>query len=178
MRIHLIWAQAHGGVIGANGTMPWRLPEDLAQFKRKTLGCPVIMGRKTWDSLPPKFRPLPGRLNVVLSRTLSALPPPAHSVAAAGMVTQLVVCPDLNAALAHCQASGASDVWVIGGGQVYAQAMPHADSLVVTHIDATFLGDTHAPSIEQPWHAVHSEAHRAANGLEFRVSTYRKGATA
>ena len=68
MKLHLIFARAANGVIGNNGTLPWHLPEDMAHFKRTTLGCPVIMGRKTWDSLPPKFRPLPGRLNIVVTR--------------------------------------------------------------------------------------------------------------
>ena len=68
MPLNLIFARARNGVIGRNNTLPWHLPEDLAHFKRHTLGCPVIMGRKTWDSLPPKFRPLPGRLNVVVTR--------------------------------------------------------------------------------------------------------------
>ena len=68
MTLHLIFARAANGVIGKNGTLPWHLPEDLAHFKRTTLGCPVIMGRKTWDSLPPRFRPLPGRLNIVVTR--------------------------------------------------------------------------------------------------------------
>ena len=67
-RLHLIYARAANGVIGRNGTLPWHLPEDLAHFKRTTLGCPVIMGRKTWDSLPPRFRPLPGRVNIVVTR--------------------------------------------------------------------------------------------------------------
>ena len=68
MQIKLIWAQAHGGVIGQGGRMPWHLPEDLANFRKLTHGHPVVMGRKTWDSLPPKFRPLPGRLNCVVTR--------------------------------------------------------------------------------------------------------------
>ena len=68
MKLNLIFARATNGVIGKDGSMPWHLPEDLAHFKRTTLGCPVIMGRKTWDSLPPKFRPLPGRLNIVVTR--------------------------------------------------------------------------------------------------------------
>ena len=68
MKLGLIYARARNGVIGKGGTLPWHLPEDLAHFKRLTMGCPVIMGRKTWDSLPPKFRPLPGRENVVLTR--------------------------------------------------------------------------------------------------------------
>ena len=70
MKLKLIFARAANGVIGHHNAMPWHLPEDLAHFKRTTLGCPVIMGRKTWDSLPPKFRPLPGRLNVVVTRQL------------------------------------------------------------------------------------------------------------
>ena len=68
MRLHLILARAANGVIGKEGKLPWHLPEDLAHFKRVTMGCPVIMGRKTWDSLPPKFRPLPGRANIVITR--------------------------------------------------------------------------------------------------------------
>jgi len=68
MKIGLIWAQARGGVIGRGGVMPWHLPEDLAHFKRVTLNHPVIMGRKTWDSIPPRFRPLPGRRNIVVTR--------------------------------------------------------------------------------------------------------------
>jgi dihydrofolate reductase len=68
MQIHLIWAQARGGVIGKDNRIPWRLPEDMAHFKALTAGHPVIMGRRTWDSLPPKFRPLPGRRNIVLTR--------------------------------------------------------------------------------------------------------------
>jgi len=67
-RLNLILARAANGVIGRDNRMPWHLPEDLAHFKRTTLGCPVVMGRKTWDSLPPRFRPLPGRANIVLSR--------------------------------------------------------------------------------------------------------------
>ncbi|PJC14207.1 MAG: dihydrofolate reductase, partial [Comamonadaceae bacterium CG_4_9_14_0_8_um_filter_60_18] len=68
MQLNLIFARARNGVIGANNTLPWHLPEDMAHFKRLTLGCPVIMGRKTWDSLPHKFRPLPGRTNIVVTR--------------------------------------------------------------------------------------------------------------
>ena len=68
MRIHLIYARARNGVIGRNNTLPWHLPEDMAHFKATTAGCPVVMGRKTWDSLPPKFRPLPGRTNLVVTR--------------------------------------------------------------------------------------------------------------
>ena len=79
MKVHLIWAQSTNGVIGLDGAMPWHLPEDLAHFKRTTLGCPVVMGRKTWDSLPPKFRPLPGRKNIVITRQTDWRPEPASA---------------------------------------------------------------------------------------------------
>ena len=109
MKINMIFAQSANGVIGNNNAMLWHLPEDLAHFKRLTLGCPVIMGRKTWDSLPPKFRPLLGRTNVVITRQADWHAAGAQS---AGSLTD---------ALEICQT--ASDVWIIGGSQIYAQAL-------------------------------------------------------
>src|SRR5688572_31358902 len=99
--LHLIWAQAEGGVIGYHNQLPWRLPEDMAHFKAVTMGCPVIMGRKTWDSLPPKFRPLPGRRNVVVTRQAQWNEPGAERAAS------------LEDAIALC--AGAPRVWVTGG---------------------------------------------------------------
>ena len=101
MKLHLIFAQSANGVIGVNNTLPWHLPEDMAHFKRTTLGCPVIMGRKTWDSLPAKFRPLPGRLNVVLTRQTDWTGCGA------------VVVHSLEEACAVCPPD--STAWVIGG---------------------------------------------------------------
>ena len=102
-KLHLIYARAANGVIGKDGVMPWHLPEDLAHFKRTTLGCPVIMGRKTWDSLPPRFRPLPGRLNVVITRQRDWQAPGA------------TVAHSLSEAQAKC--GSAPDTWVIGGAE-------------------------------------------------------------
>lgn len=166
MNINLIWAQARHttsdrAVIGKGGVMPWHLPEDLAHFKRTTMGCPVIMGRKTWDSLPVKFRPLPGRLNVVLTRSSSWHEPGVQRAST------------LDEALASCKQSGAPEVWVIGGAQIYEQALPLAQQLVVTDIDATFEGDAFAPVIDARWREHARESHNAANGLPYAFVTYR-----
>jgi dihydrofolate reductase len=168
MQINLIWAEAHNRVIGLNGKMPWHLPEDLAHFKRVTLGCPVIMGRKTWDSLPPRFRPLPGRKNIVISRQADFF---------AGQVnTDLRVVTSLEAALDI--ASQHETVWVIGGAQIYAQALPLATKVVVTEIDAEFAGDAFAPVLGSDWIEMAREPHvatsEAANRLQYAFVTYQK----
>jgi dihydrofolate reductase len=162
--VNLIWAQAHNRVIGINGAMPWHLPEDLAHFKRVTLGATVIMGRKTWESLPERFRPLPNRINIVISRQTDFL---------AGKVgISLQAAPSLQAAL-HL-ASQHSDVWVIGGAQIYGQALPLASKLIITEIDADFAGDAFAPKLGSEWMEVARESHMAANGLAFAFLTYTK----
>jgi dihydrofolate reductase len=128
-RITLIVARARNGVIGRAGTLPWRLPEDLAFFKRTTMGHPIVMGRRTWESIG---RPLPGRRNIVVSRQ-------AGFVAAGAEVV-----PSLDEALCLC--AGAGELFVIGGAQLYGEALPRADRLIVTEIDADFDGDTHWPA--------------------------------
>ena len=164
MKINLIYARAANGVIGKDNAMPWHLPEDLAHFKRLTQGWPVIMGRKTWDSLPARFRPLPGRTNVVITRQTdwhAAGAQPASSLADA---------------LSLCAAS--EEVWVIGGAQIYAQAEPLADRIEVTEIDQNFEGDAFAPVLGLQWTATAREDHMAASGLKFSFMTYRKSDTA
>jgi dihydrofolate reductase len=161
-RLHLIFARAANGVIGRDNTLPWHLPEDLAHFKRTTLGCPVVMGRKTWDSLPPRFRPLPGRLNIVLTRDASWQ---AEGAARAG---------SLDEALALCPSD--ADVWVIGGAQIYAQALPRAHSAVVTEIGMAFEGDAFAPTFGPEWRETRREAHVAASGLPYAFVTLERQA--
>ena len=156
--LHLIYARARNGVIGHQGQMPWHLPEDLAHFKRTTLGAPVIMGRKTWDSLPEKFRPLPGRTNVVITRQQAWSAPGA------------IVAHSLGDAIVQC---GAVDtIWVMGGANVYAQALPMADQVVVTEIDADFEGDAYAPILGEQFQPVEREAHVSSQGLPFAFVTY------
>ncbi len=166
MQINLIWAQAHKRVIGMNGSMPWHLPEDLAHFKRTTLGHPVIMGRKTWNSLPPKFRPLPGRMNVVIS----------SDVATRENLKKNGTSPaqNLREALSICEQSSSAEVWVIGGAQIYAQALPLANKLVITEIDAEFEGDAFAPTLDATWKSVEHHSHIAASGLLYSFTTYLK----
>jgi dihydrofolate reductase len=159
-RLHLIYARAANGVIGVNNTLPWHLPEDLAHFKRHTLGCPVIMGRKTWDSLPPKFRPLPGRLNLVVTRQSDWQAQGAQPAAS------------LQDALAHC--GDALDAWVIGGAQIYAQALALAHSVVVTEIDVQVQGDAFAPQLGSEWREASREAHISAQGLPYSFVNYQR----
>jgi dihydrofolate reductase len=164
MHINLIWAQAHNRVIGKDGVMPWHLPEDLAHFKRTTLGCPVIMGRKTWDSLPVKFRPLPGRTNVVLTRQADW-----HQ-------NGVQRSTDLREALLFCEhvSPSVAAVWVIGGGQVYAQALPLAHTVVITEIDAKVDGDTLAPALGKEWREKQRESHVSSTGLAYSLVTYTR----
>ena len=160
MKIGLIWAQARNRVIGKNGVMPWHLPEDLAHFKRVTLNHPVVMGRKTWDSIPPRFRPLPGRTNIVVTRQ------PDWNENGAQRTSSL------REALQLCENS--AQVWIIGGAQIYAQALPLADELVVTEIDAEVDGDAFAPAIGPEWHEVAREEIAAANGQPLAFVTWRR----
>ena len=164
MEIALIYARAANGTIGKDGTMPWHLPEDLAHFKALTQGHPVIMGRKTWDSLPARFRPLPGRANIVVTRQADWQESGAQRASS------------LPEALALAQQSGSTTAWVIGGAQIYAQALPLADELVVTEIDADFDGDAHAPALSAEWREVARDPVVAASGLRLAFVTYRQAA--
>ena len=162
-RINIIFARARNGVIGKDGQMPWHLPEDLAHFKQQTGGAPVLMGRKTWDSLPPRFRPLPGRRNIVITRQADWHAQGAERAAS------------LSDAIALC--AGAADLWVIGGGEIYAQAVPLAQRAVVTEIDRDFEGDTYAPQLGADWHETARSPHTAAkDGLPFSFVTYERKA--
>jgi dihydrofolate reductase len=160
MHINMIFARAANGVIGIHNAMPWHLPEDLAHFKKLTLGHPVIMGRKTWDSIPSKFRPLPGRTNVVVTRQKDWQADGAQTAAS------------LQDALALCQSS--SEVWIIGGAQIYAQAEPLASRIEVTHIHKDYAGDAFAPTLSKHWQPGHQEDRVSSAGLNFSFITYTK----
>jgi dihydrofolate reductase len=160
MKIGMILARARNGAVGKDGVMPWHLPEDLAHFKQVTMGSPVIMGRKTWDSLPPRFRPLPGRTNIVITRQADWQ--------AAGATRA----PSLADAIALCEA--APQVWVIGGPQIWTQALPLADTAEVTELDADFEGDAFAPRFGDEWQEVARERHRSASGLDYSFVRYQK----
>ena len=167
--IGLVWAQAANGVIGRDGGIPWRLPEDMAHFRALTAGATVVMGRRTWESLPPRFRPLPGRRNVVLTRS-----PGWHADGA-------VVAHSLTDALAG-DADGDGAAWVIGGGAVYAAAEPFADIAVITELREEFAGDVRAPVLGERWRLAgdadgesdsEGDWQQSESGLHYRIRRYR-----
>jgi dihydrofolate reductase len=160
MKLHLIYARARNGTIGKDNQMPWHLPEDLAHFKRVTLGQPVIMGRKTWDSLPVRFRPLPGRLNIVITRQNDWQ---AEGALRAGSIED---------AMGLC--GNAPDAWIMGGAEIYRQAEPLASTAVVTEIAQDFDGDAFAPVLGADWRELQREAQTAASGMGFAFVTYQR----
>ncbi len=155
--VGLIWAEAAGGVIGASGGMPWHVPEDLAHFKEITLSAPVVMGRKTWDSLPERFRPLPDRENVVITRQQDWTADGARRAA------------DVADAV-----RGLDKVWIIGGAEIFAQVIAHADRLEVTELDLEVDGDAYAPS-KEGWRLVdEGEWRTSRTGIRFRFLGYER----
>ena len=164
--VALIAAVAENGVIGADGAIPWRLPTDFAFFKRMTLGKPLIMGRKTFESIG---RPLPGRTNIVVSRQKGYQP------------DGVIVIDTLDAALDHAQAIAAADradeVMIGGGAQIYRDAMEFADRLYVTHVALSPEGDTRFPLIDEKVWEIEAEPEvlrTDRDNADFRVVIYRR----
>lgn len=154
--IALIAAVATNGCIGIDGKLPWHIPEDVARFKALTMGKTVLMGRKTWESLPNRFRPLPGRTNVVISRSTGYDVPPG--------VTVFASIDDALVALVD------QDVYVIGGAKIYAQTIGRADRLILTRVDRIVAGDTFFPEISpQQWSEATRESHEG-----FAFVTYER----
>jgi dihydrofolate reductase len=154
--VGLIWAQSASGVIGRNGDIPWRVPEDLSRFKELTLGHTVVMGRRTWESLPTRVRPLPGRKNVVLTRQADYVAPGAEVVTSLENVLTL-------------------DAWVIGGAEVYIQALPYATRCEVTEVEVDLPRqdeDAIAPVLDEGWMAEDGEWRVSSTGLRYRFSSY------
>ena len=159
--VGMIWARAHDRIIGAGGAMPWHLPEDLAHFKAVTSGHPVVMGRRTWESLPARNRPLPGRRNIVITRD----PDWADGGA------ERAETPESGLALAA--AEDPAEIWVIGGGRIYQALLARADVLAVTEIDVDAAGDTRAPQIGADFTAAETGPWLTSRtGLRYRVRRY------
>jgi dihydrofolate reductase len=159
-RIYLVAAVASNGVIGIDGRLPWHLPEDLKHFKKLTLGHPIIMGRKTWESLG---KALPGRENIVVSSR------PGYEAAGAAVASSL------GAALALC--AGEPVVFVIGGHRLFVDSLPLASGIVLTEIQREFDGDTWFPDFDRrAWRESQREAHTAADGTRFDFVLYERKA--
>ena len=157
-RIYLVAAVASNGIIGANGRLPWHFPEELRHFKEVTLGHPVIMGRRTWESLKGA---LPGRKNIVVTRT------PGYAAPGAS------VAPSLQAALALC--ADAPKAMIIGGSQLFAESLPIASGLELTEIHKDYPGDTWFPEYDRAkWKEMKREARTAADGTRFDYVLYEK----
>ncbi|MBD0861337.1 dihydrofolate reductase [Gordonia sp. zg691] len=163
-QVRLVWAQARDGAIGRGNTIPWRVPEDMARFKQLTLGHPVVMGRKTWDSLPPRFRPLPGRENIVVTRN------------ADWSADGATVARSIDEALAL--AGDVETVGVIGGGEIYRAALKFATELCVTEIDVDVEGaDAFAPEIAGEWTPVRTgDWSTSTTGTRYRFVDYVRAA--
>jgi len=158
MRLYLAAAVAANGIIGAGGKLPWHIPEELKHFKRLTMGHPIIMGRRTWESLKG---PLPGRENIVVTRNADYEAPGA------------AVATSLEAALALC--AGESLVFVIGGTQLFEESLPIADGLVLTEIQRDYAGDTRFPQWDRSqWVEKQREPHTAADGTRFDYVLYER----
>jgi dihydrofolate reductase len=169
--VGMVWAQTGSGVIGREGGMPWHLPEDLKHFAELTTGHPVIMGRKTWLSFPDKFRPLPGRTNIVITRQEDWAGSPEADGA--------LVVKSLDDALLESQfAPGHETVWILGGGEVFEQSVGIADTAVITMIDSEAPGDTYAPELSYEWKLVASEPQQgwltSANGTRYRFTLWSR----
>jgi dihydrofolate reductase len=163
VRVSLVAAVARGGVIGHDGGIPWRLPEDVAHFKELTTGHAVVMGRKTWDSLPERFRPLPGRRNVVVTRDSGWRAEGAERAAS------------VEDALALLESQ--PEVFVIGGGEIYAAAFPYADALALTEVDADALGDTRFPDWDRrAWDETSRDDRVSGDGVPFAFVSYQRWA--
>lgn len=159
-QLTLVAAVARDGVIGRDNQLLWHLPEDMRHFKALTGGNAVIMGRKTWESLPERFRPLPNRRNIVISRDSAYVAPGAELVAS--LEAAVTAAFDLPA-------------FVIGGAQIYALALPLATRLELTAIDATFDGDAFFPAVDTAvWREVARETARAEAGFNYAFVTYER----
>jgi len=159
MTVGLIWAQSTSGVIGRDGGIPWRLPEDQARFKELTIGRAVVMGRLTWESLPPKVRPLPGRRNIVVTRQ-------ADYAADGAQVVE-----SLDDALSD------DEVWVIGGEQIYALALPTATRCEVTEVEIDLPrqdADAVAPVLDETWAGTAGEWLTSSSGLRYRYHSFER----
>lgn len=162
MSVSLIWAQNEAGVIGVDGDLPWHIPEDLAHFRAVTRGHTVIMGRATWDSLPAAFRPLPGRKNIVLTRS--------RAWQEAGALVAHSVSDALTLA-------GTGAKWVIGGGEIYREFLDLADRCLITRVDVPNVdGTAHAPKLGARWVLEQADPelgwHVSQSSIRYRFESY------
>jgi dihydrofolate reductase len=154
--ITIIVAMTKRRIVGKDGTLPWHISEDLKNFKTITAGNTVVMGRKTFDSIPDKYRPLPNRHNIIISRTL-------------GKLDDVDICDTIPAALEKAKSYG-KEVFIIGGATIYEQCLPHADRMIISHIKEDYEGDTKFPV----WSDVTWQLESREDRGEFELAIYRR----
>ncbi len=157
MKISIVVAMADDNAIGANGKLLWRLPKDMQYFKEVTWGHHVLMGRKTWDSIPPKFSPLPGRVNIIVTRQKGYVSEGAKVV------------ESVEEGIEIARLAGEQELMIIGGGEIYQQALPHTNKIYLTRVHHTFAeADTFFPQLNMAeWNAVNGEWNMADEKNEF-----------
>ena len=159
--ISFVVARARNGVIGKDNAIPWRIPEDMRRFKAITMGKPLVMGRKTWDSLPKK--PLPGRTNIVVTRD--------KNFTAEGAV----VVHSVDDAIARAETENPDEIAVIGGAEIYAALLPRATRIHLTEVDADIEGDTTMPGVDsREWRELDREVHTTPDGLRYAYVTLER----
>lgn len=159
-RVSLVLARADNGVIGANNAIPWRIADDMKRFKAITMGKPIIMGRKTWDSFPKK--PLPGRTNIVITRDVN------------WRADGAVVARSLDDALAKARSEQSGEIAVIGGAEIYRLALPHAHRVHLTEVHGDFTGDVTMPPFGPEWRETAREDHATPDGLRYSYVTLER----
>ena len=155
--IVFVLARADNGVIGDSGRIPWRIAEDMRRFKALTIGKPMIVGRKTWESFPK--RPLPGRTNIVITRDT------VYRAEGA------VIVHSLDEALARARDENPREIVIGGGAEIYRAALPHATRIELTEVHMQAKGDAHMPSFGEGWHESAREEHATADGLQYSYVT-------
>lgn len=162
--IAAIVAMSENRVIGANGKIPWSIPEDMRRFKELTTGHTVLMGRKTYESLPKKFRPLPDRRNVVVTRNdlyKLSLPPDEQNVEVVSSAAEFIE-------QWSSDAQPDSKLWIIGGGEIYKEALPYCQMIYLTLVQGKISGDTYFPNFEHEFKKVESDAHDRFSFLVYK----------
>ena len=171
MKVNLIYAKSKNNIIGNQGTLPWHIPEDLTYFNTMTRGAPVIMGSKTWMSLPDRFKPLPGRFNTVMTTNASLIPEIVSkgAVAFGDKHNQ-----DIKSVIRYFKDTNRHpQIWIIGGNTLYTQALPYAHYAYVTEIDKEYPGDTLAPVLDSQWTLSSVKKENTKSGIDIRFAVYQ-----
>jgi dihydrofolate reductase len=175
MSVKMIWAQSSNGFIGRNGQLLFQIPEDMKRFKEMTKGQIVIMGRKTWESIPEKFRPLPDRVNIILTSTPEKFSNIHPKVAACESMSMAINFSKIYVQQKRMEGEPMPDIWIIGGESLYKEGLQYAEEIYVTNVRQSFMGDAKAPEIPESIFARASVSSlNNYQDLQYQYVTYRR----